>query len=597
MFRVIVLVFLLMLAWMVTGFPTGAPMMDGIPVPHAFLDNTNTRWVLATLLLIPAAVIAFALTRALPLVRILVILLVVFTVALATRWLYEQPGGIDITFQETKFSFGVLQVAALGLIGSVFIIAFYNAMRWLWTGPRAVGRWLGEKRVESGYVHLSRAMVAVAAGDANEARAHGRKAESKLDNPAVTRLINAQAAQLAGDNEGAEKYFSAMLDDKETEFLGLRGLIVQALRQGDKPAALRHARRAVALRPGAEWVNTTLFDLQTEQGDWEAARKTITAKPAANVFGKGIARRREAVLLMKQAEALLAKGNKIAAQPIVLKAMKAAPGLVPAAVIASRLIGEEGKTRKAEKILADAWVLGPHPDIVTAYSALTPDETPAARRGRFARLFQLRPNHDETHLAKAELAIQAEDWAAAENALEPFISKIPNARVCTLMATVEQGRGSGEDIVRAWLARALAAPRGTAWVCGNCTYAEPAWAAICPACGAFDTLGWQEPKPGDSTLALPESVLPLLTAGARDGEAEEVDAPTDLPVTVDTPPAAAAEAPQAEPQPPTSPRPPVSDLKPAEDAKPTVAVIPPIVVDAPAPAKRDDTVPPRPDGI
>lgn len=152
-----------------------------------------------------------------------------------------------------------------------------------------------------------------------------------------------------------------MLDDKETEFLGLRGLIVQALRQGDKPAALRHARRAVALRPGAEWVNTTLFDLQTEQGDWEAARKTITAKPAANVFGKGIARRREAVLLMKQAEALLAKGNKIAAQPIVLKAMKAAPGLVPAAVIASRLIGEEGKTRKAEKYWPTPGSWGPIP--------------------------------------------------------------------------------------------------------------------------------------------------------------------------------------------------------------------------------------------
>ena len=60
-----------------------------------------------------------------------------------------------------------------------------------------------------------------------------------------------------------------MLKHPETEFLGLRGLLAQAIKDDDTATALRLARRAHLRRPNTPWVLTTLFDLQTQAGLWD----------------------------------------------------------------------------------------------------------------------------------------------------------------------------------------------------------------------------------------------------------------------------------------------------------------------------------------
>ena len=73
-------------------------------------------------------------------------------------------------------------------------------------------------------------------------------AEALLSEPALTLLLSAQAAQLTGDREGAARTFTAMLEDDQMAFLGLRGLIAQSLRDGNQVRALEYAERAFAHR-------------------------------------------------------------------------------------------------------------------------------------------------------------------------------------------------------------------------------------------------------------------------------------------------------------------------------------------------------------
>src|SRR3546814_13347697 len=87
-------------------------------------------------------------------------------------------------------------------------------------------------------------MVAVAAGDAQEAARWSRRADDLLEDPPLTLLLSAQAAQLNGDERAAEKYFNAMLEKPETRFLGLRGLLMPALPENDHRRALGFARQA-----------------------------------------------------------------------------------------------------------------------------------------------------------------------------------------------------------------------------------------------------------------------------------------------------------------------------------------------------------------
>ena len=83
--------------------------------------------------------------------------------------------------------------------------------------------------VNRGYKALTQGMVAVAAGDAQEARRQARKAENFLADPPLTMLLSAQAAQLSGDDKAAGKFFKKMSERKDTKYLGIHGMLNQAI--------------------------------------------------------------------------------------------------------------------------------------------------------------------------------------------------------------------------------------------------------------------------------------------------------------------------------------------------------------------------------
>ena len=73
----------------------------------------------------------------------------------------------------------------------------------------------------------------------------GDKAESLLGDPPLTMLLSAQAAQLSGDEKAAGKFFEAMAQqsEPETRYLGLHGMLTQAMHDGDQEQALELARQ------------------------------------------------------------------------------------------------------------------------------------------------------------------------------------------------------------------------------------------------------------------------------------------------------------------------------------------------------------------
>ena len=161
--------------------------------------------------------------------RWLFFLVKVGLVALAAVWVASHPGRVGFVWLGYRLdtSTGVL-LAALLLLLLLFIL-LHALWRLIWRGPRDLGRLRTERKRRQGYRALSQGMAAVAAGDAVEARRQARLANSLLDDPPLILLLAAQTAQLGGDETAARRYFTAMLERPETAFLGLRGLLMQAL--------------------------------------------------------------------------------------------------------------------------------------------------------------------------------------------------------------------------------------------------------------------------------------------------------------------------------------------------------------------------------
>lgn len=437
-------------------------------------------------------------------IRALWLFLVVSAVTAGALWIAGQEGTVTVEVPGTVYKVSLAVALFLAIIVIGVCIFTYRLFSWLGLVPEKLAMWGEARRTKKGMTALTRGLVATAAGDIEDARRQSRKATALIGEPPLALLLAAQSAQLQGDEKEAEKHYAAMLKTPELEFLGLRGLYMGAMRRDDRPRALEIATRAFAIRPKAPWVVNALFDLQTGQHNWSLAGATLEAAGKAKLLDSGVARRRRAVL--RAAEALEAEeaGDAVKALTLALEATSVAPGLTAAALTASRLSANNGRTWKASGLLEQAWAKEPHPAIARAYADLKPDETARNRAIRLSGLALQNPQHPESRILVASIALASGDWQKAKDAIKELAIAFPSARICTLMSDIERHAGDDHE-ARGWAARAIKAPRDAVWACASCARQYTDWGAVCPGCGAFDSLAWLS-GPADKISKLPDGL-------------------------------------------------------------------------------------------
>lgn len=459
------------------------------------------------------------------LLKILVFVAIVAVLAFGAALLTETAGGVQITVAGTEYTLSALQsVIALAILVFVVWVLFkllsllLATLRFLNGDETAISRYFDKGRERKGYQALSDGLMALASGEGRLAMAKAARAEKYLEKPELTDLLTAQAAELAGDTKKAAKAYKRLVSNQSTRFVGVRGIMKQKLSEGDTDTARQLAEKALSLRPKHEEVQDTLLTLQARAQDWAGARKTLTTKLKTGTLPRDVYKRRDAVLALSASKAIVKEGATVEQQEQAIEANRLSPDLVPAAAMAARAYLARDKKRYAIRVLKKAWEAQPHPDLAHAFAEVEPTETAQERVKRFAQLSRLAPQHDETRLVMAELHIVAEDFPEARRALGDLVEREPDARALTLMAAIEKGEGASDAVIQGWLARALNAPRGPQWVCGNCNHIHAEWAPVCENCASFDTLSWRRPEAPEIVGATGAQVLPLIT-GTPEGAA------------------------------------------------------------------------------
>ena len=431
-----------------------------------------------------------------------------FVIAVAAMlgavWLAERPGAVTAEFRGWRLdtSVGALMV---GIVVVVLVsIGLWLLYRWIVGAPGALLDGWGDSRRRRGYRELTHGLAAVAAGDGSEAQKHARKAEKLLAEPALTLLLSAQAAQLTGDRDGAKRAFNAMLDDQQMAFLGLRGLIGQALREGDQAQALAYAERAFQLRPQTPWVVHSLFDMQAQVGQWKSAQDTLDSGLRRKVVTQEKGRTLKALLLVERSRSAEHDGNPADALALAREAFALAPERIAVTQRLAELQIKSGDAKRALKTLERGWAVAPHPDLTELYLKASGESDPLKRVGVVRRLAERNPDDIESHLALAQASLDANLWGEARRHLETAGGTNPSVRVCRMMAEVEERAHADQAKVRDWLARATDAPADRAWRCAACGAHHESWRPVCESCGAFGTLAWR--APGTFGQVLPPEV-------------------------------------------------------------------------------------------
>ncbi len=424
--------------------------------------------------------------------RLIVFLIVAAVLAWVAVWLANSPGEVVLRWEATDTVLPVgIAVAIVAAIAAAAIVV-YEVWRWLAHLPRRVRANRRQKRQIRGYKELSHGLIAAAAGDVTGARVHTRQAERLLEANAATLLLSAQTAQLEGKEDVAQLKFTQMLKRPQTEFLGIRGLLADAVKRGDQEEALALARRAYERSPNTSWVLTTYFDLLTRAGRWSEALALVNDLAREKLISGPEATRRRALMKHMLAVEALEAQRPAEALAQARRATGLAPTFAPAAATAARAASAVGKLRLARRSIEDCWRLVPHPELAAAYAALVPDETAAERLRRFSRLETLAPDHLTTQLVMAELAMNARQWDIAKRHLDKALTLQPTAGAYRLYAEYERASGGGDAKARDWLAKAADAPADKVWVCEDTGEVLAEWQLFGPS-GRFDSVHWDSP--------------------------------------------------------------------------------------------------------
>jgi HemY protein len=487
-------------------------------------------------------------------IRIILFLLLIALGAAGAAWVAEQTGDVVLSSGNLKIA-TTLPVFVLGLgIVVVAAVTLWAILRGLWRTPARIRKNRRERRHARGQHAITQGLLAIGHGDSTAARTHAEAARRHAAHDPLTLLLHAQSAQLDGDREGAHRAFHAMAEREDMRLLGLRGLFIEAQRADDPVAAVMAAEEALKLSPSSSWASHAVLGFCCAKGDWAGALSILDNNQSSGLIDKATYRRQRGVLLTARALEL-ANIDRDLSRDSAMEAVKLAPTLVPAAVLASKYESEAHQVRRSMRIVETAWLAQPHPDLADAYAHVKLGDSARQRLVRVETLAAKAPGHIEGALAIARAGIDASEFAKAREALAPFVAA-PTQRVALLMAEIERTEHGDSGRARAWTLRAVRALHDPAWTADG--YVSDRWRPVSPVTGRLDAFQWQtpvaalpsdkgatiEPSPfEEAMLAAPHRAVVLEPPATIDSEpATPAVAPTPLAAQDNAPlPAAAAE--------------------------------------------------------
>jgi HemY protein len=413
--------------------------------------------------------------------RALLLLAGLAAVTALALWLARVGGTVEIEVGETWIGI-TFPVAVMGLaLAFVLVQGVLGGLRWMAEMPRRQRAARRAQRRADGDAAVTRALVALAAGTADAARVEVRRARVLLGDTPQTLLLAAEAERLAGREDAAAIAFKALTERPEARFLGLRGLLRQAMQRQDWAAAQRLAKEAEAAQPGAAWLREERQVLALRMHDWREA--LALAAPDGPRAALALA-----ASLQEEDPARAAEFEK--------QAFAADPAFAPGALAHARRLAEAGGARRARGVLEQAWVAAPHPDIGAAWLAGEKDRL--ARVKAVEDLVHRNREHPESRLLMARAAVDAGLTGRARTELDALVaSRTADRRAFLMLAELEEVEHGDTADARAaqakWLRAAANAPGAPRWRCGACGADHASWQPDCAACGTVGRIGWAAP--------------------------------------------------------------------------------------------------------
>ena len=452
-------------------------------------------------------------------VRLLIIFAIAAIIAVPVTLLVDNPGQVTIDWMGYRLETAMSLMALFLFVVFLLVLLALRVIKLVLGGPAAWRRFFGDVRARQGMGALTQGLAAAAAGDASEARRHAITAERLAREGPLAQVLALEAAELEGRTKDVSVLARGLLEQPETALLGHRALFDLARKVQDEDTAVDEAEAAFEKHPAAGWAAEAILADAIGAQDWARAKSIYGRADRFGGFINGRSGRIKATMLYAEATQLHSNGESSKALNLARKSMDADPTFAPAPILTAEIYGQEGKIKRAQKSIEDAWSALPHPVMGRIYAELFPGERQVETLGRLRALISLNAKHTESRLLFAMYAIAARNFMAGRDALKGLLMGEGSARAFAAMAMLDRAEQGMAEASEDWMAKALAAPRDAVWVCTSCGHVHGEWNAICGRCTGVGTMEW---------------ATHLAPVGPRDDATVEMDPSIGLEVTSET---------------------------------------------------------------
>ena len=411
--------------------------------------------------------------------RIVLFLAVGAAVVAGAWYLADVPGHVSLAIGDLTIETSTPVAIVLTVVLVAAILAIWWILGFVLGLPGAGARWRRRHRLASGEKAVTRVLVALAAGEQGTARKEAKRARALLGSTPQTLLLAAEAGRLGGQEAEATEAFQALAAHQDGRFLGLRGLLRQAIDRGDMTEALALAKQAEAAHPGTAWLRQQRAELALQSNNWPEAVAIIGSDPLRVTYGVAAA----------DAEVDASRALAYAKQ-----AWQQNKGFIPAAMAYARRLREAGKEKRAQACVAETWKQNPHPDLADFALAPVPDMLQRVMAAK--RLVAGNVTHAESRFLLARVSLDARLVGEARNQIQlAEAAGIDQRRFRLLLAELEdQDRGqteAGRAAHREALRRAATSGPDPRWQCTNCHTDHAVWQPKCSNCANVGTIEWR----------------------------------------------------------------------------------------------------------
>lgn len=417
-------------------------------------------------------------------------------------WAAHYPGTVtfDWLSHQLTIQIGLFFCALYALL--FLTIHAHNIWKAVTGLPGAILRKMEERAKAHSFKTLTKGLSALAAGDTRTARRLSKKIRQDHFNetPGLLLLLQAQTARMEGKTTEAARLFTALSQDKNAGFLGLRALLQSALENNNIDQARILAADGLKRFHNNPWLLQAAYKIALQDQNWDEALGHLKNLGRFHILPDEILRRDHTAILIAKADAIKDTAPKQALKYLG-RAHKTDPAFPPLIHRMVTLHTDAKHHKKARHVVKSAWKIQPHIQLIPVWAELIPAQKDKTKSGAavmrwFEKLAKTAPDAPESHYALGQAACQCALWGEARDHFmkaRTLDGNQPPQHWYRAMAALERAENHDEDAAQEWLVQAAHAPEDKVWLCIQSGQIYPHWMPVAPPHNSFNTIRWQRP--------------------------------------------------------------------------------------------------------